>query len=1263
MRFLANGPSIPDELLVARDAGDVVFFCGAGVSRHLAKLPDFLKLGGDVITLLGASEKSLARKLFQRVEAMAEDPMKGVGSLIATDRIFSLLEREFERAEICNRIAIAIKPTADVDLSAHRTLLDLSRGPRGQIRLVTTNFDLLFEACVDDTVPRWGPPALPNAQSERFGGIVHLHGRVDADYAAAGDDEFIVSSGDFGRAYLSDGWATRFMQGLLARFQIVFVGYAADDPPVSYLLEALNLRAGSQRGLYAFQSGINDDDKALWWHRGVQAIQYDAEDFAPLWDSLALWAERARDSDDWHARLLADASAGPKSLEPHRRGQVAHLLRTREGARRVSIADAPLPASWLLALDASLRFEKPGAVDPYDESSERIDPYESLSFDFDKPPQPSNDDDFRGQRKIPEGSWDAFLQHSVDADDGLDGGLVAFSGSHANIPGPLNPRLHNLAIWFTRIAHHPIALWWAAGRGPLHPQMINSIRSWLRQQPDRWPDDIRRGWQTLFAAWSDRREDTNSAYFLLSDRVAREGWSDSIIRDYADLFKPRLVVKRHFGIRHPLTWTATDRPNPVLAYDVDYPHPYQELRIPDAQLSYAVMRFRENLDLARSLEAEISGGPNVYLTTTRADDGAPPIAFDAFGLTGPLAFFQQLMDRLAAHAPAQAIAEIARWPADDDHIYARLRIWAAGNAPLAPSDAADMILGLSNHAFWDSEHQRDLLFAIRDRWKDFSDADRKRIEDRILTTTYPWTADTCGDAEAHYRLDRLFWLDRAGVSFSFNLATQMAELRTIADRWTPRSGEEAADSTAPEVHSVETDADPRVLEDLPLADVLDRAREAGQSDFFDFVEHRPFSGLADKRPKRAFAVLSFAARRGEVPAKFWSAFLHAESRETDEDRFVRSIAGRLASLPIEGLSQIAYPVSEWLRERGTRAFAPETKALDILWPSLIIALGQRDDDRKSRVDSSWANDALNAPVGKLVDLLVKDPELTGLGAGAGLPGLWRARAEELLALPGDMRRHAIVMLGHRTTWLYYVDPAWTEAQLLTTADLLDEDGDAFWDGLLWAARAPSPPLFERLKPALMIRATSPTRRRAEANVIGAFLLIGWGETSAEVPEPLISAAELRTILVECDDDLRGQVLWHMEHWSVDPERPWRTRLLPFLIDVWPYHRAVRTAEMSVRLVDLALASGDLFPQVVAALLTRLVPVRNGLLRGFMMQEKAEDHPARLYPAAMLDLLWAILAEDVAQWPYKVEEVFDLLAQANETRADPRLSELRRRRLS
>ena len=46
---------------------------------------------------------------------------------------------------------------------------------------------------------------------------------------------------------------------------------------------------------------------------------------------------------------------------------------------------------------------------------------------------------------------------------------------------------------------------------------------------------------------------------------------------------------------------------------------------------------------------------------------------------------------------------------------------------------------------------------------------------------------------------------------------------------------------------------------------------------------------------------------------------------------------------------------------------------------------------------------------------------------------------------------------------------------------------------------------------------------------------------------------------------------------------------------------------------------------------------------------------------MLDLLWANLAEDATHWPYKIEEMLDVLAEAPATRADPRLSELRRRR--
>ena len=570
---------------------------------------------------------------------------------------------------------------------------------------------------------------------------------------------------------------------------------------------------------------------------------------------------------------------------------------------------------------------------------------------------------------------------------------------------------------------------------------------------------------------------------------------------------------------------------------------------------------------------------------------------------------------------------------------------------MSPSEALDILLSFSDAVFWGSNHQRDILYTIRDRWAEFSQQERARLEQRLLTTTYPWSDSTRGGkarAEAHERLDRLHWLHSQGVDFSFDMEIATAELRPIADGWSERSGEEAADSHAPVVRSIDTDLDPSSLQGVPIGEVLELARKAEQTDFFAFVERRPFNGLAEQKPARALAALTNAARKGSVPAPFWAAFLLAEKRKTDPARLVYAIGGRIASLPPKALSAITYPVAEWLEGLGERLFGEFSSMLERLWEPLLAALPLREDDRDHQVDSSWANDALNSPVGKLTRLLIKDPSAQGCVAGGGFPKHWTHRHEQLLALPRDMRRHALVMLGFQINWLFYIAPDWTSANLLKVVDDQSEDADALWDGILWAARSPSPALYDRLKRGLLARAVSPARRRAEANVIGGFLLIGWGSPADAHPsEQLVTSVELRQILVESDNDLRRQVLKHLEHWSADREGQWYARLVPFLTDVWPNHRALRTPEISTFLVDLALASADQFPDVVRVVLPRLVPLRGGMLRGLMLRSDTESQTAQTYPAAMLDLLWAILAEDVKLWPYKVEDVLARLIHGND----------------
>jgi hypothetical protein len=511
-----DGPDVPEDLLLARDKGDVVFFCGAGVSQANAHLPNFERLGRDVIRILGSAQDSPARKLLEKAREIGR--MAGVGGLLATDRVFSLLEREFEVADVRAAIAEALRPQAGYALDAHRTILDLATSPAGVTRLVTTNFDLLFEEC-DSTLACSGPPNLPDPRNDRdFRGIVHLHGRVDRDYRRPHDDEFVASSADFGRAYLSDGWATRFIQTLLARFQIVFVGYSADDPPVQYLLEALNLSAGTRSRLFAFQEGESGEAAALWEHKGVKAISFDGSNgFEPLWNTLAAWAERSRNVDEWYADLIAKATPGPATLSPYLRGQIARILSTREGAHRIVRAEKTLPADWLLVLDPKQRYARPSRVEPYDDTTEIFDPFDVLGLDFDARPEPTSPEDHHfNQRKVPEDAWDAFAANRLDQEDlvQLPSGLARGQGADAF--ARLQPRLGNLGIWIQRVAHQPIALWWAADQTRLHPHIQHHIESTLHYHSDRFPQNIRCGWRLLFAAWNDRRDDPNTVQHYVS---------------------------------------------------------------------------------------------------------------------------------------------------------------------------------------------------------------------------------------------------------------------------------------------------------------------------------------------------------------------------------------------------------------------------------------------------------------------------------------------------------------------------------------------------------------------------------------------------------------------------------------------------------------------------------------------------------------------------------------------------------------------------
>src|SRR3984957_4821161 len=120
LRFRENGPAIPDELLVARDAGQVLFFCGAGVSTAKARLPGFLGLADKVLNQLKALPDSPARQLMKVVGELQGHKITGVGGIVAADRIFGLLEREFALKDIEGAVGGALKPRLDASLTVRQ---------------------------------------------------------------------------------------------------------------------------------------------------------------------------------------------------------------------------------------------------------------------------------------------------------------------------------------------------------------------------------------------------------------------------------------------------------------------------------------------------------------------------------------------------------------------------------------------------------------------------------------------------------------------------------------------------------------------------------------------------------------------------------------------------------------------------------------------------------------------------------------------------------------------------------------------------------------------------------------------------------------------------------------------------------------------------------------------------------------------------------------------------------------------------------------
>lgn len=305
---LAN---IPERLLLAHARGEVLFIAGAGISQP-ANLPDFRGLVLRVYAQLDTAVHAIMFSIPPTAHNQWITDLSGLTDQQAAevkrfingdyDVVLGMLERRMDgqshsKSRVRKAVASELRGPGIKPTPIHRALMRLAnRG--GAVTIATTNFELLLEDAAKKSHPvvqTYALGGIPRpGRSDSFAGVLHIHGALDRDPARSSD--LILTDQDFGEFYLRRRVVPDFIYDAARLFNLVLIGYSANDPPMRYLLNAVaadGTRFDDLKERFAFVGTSVPDPVGLedWKGRGITPISYDAANgHSALLDTLQRWA-------------------------------------------------------------------------------------------------------------------------------------------------------------------------------------------------------------------------------------------------------------------------------------------------------------------------------------------------------------------------------------------------------------------------------------------------------------------------------------------------------------------------------------------------------------------------------------------------------------------------------------------------------------------------------------------------------------------------------------------------------------------------------------------------------------------------------------------------------------------------------------------------------------------------------------------------------------------------------------------------------------
>lgn len=1239
MQFVTHGPDIPNALLQAHEEGEVVFFCGAGIS-YPAGLPGFRGLVEQICQLNGTQLSDIEREVFDR------------GQFDAT---LDLLERRLPGQRLALRHALAqvLKPKlrrkGATDTQA--ALLRLARSRKGALRLITTNFDRVFHTAakrIGLVFQAYAAPMSPIPKNSRWNGLVYLHGLLPDTTDDTALNRLVVTSGDFGLAYLTERWAARFVSELFRNYMVCFVGYSINDPVLRYMMDAL--AADRMLGEVTPQAWALGDcepgqehRKAIEWEaKGVTPILYEvpanSHDHSALHKTLHAWAETYRDGVLGKERIVVTHALTQPSASTQQDdfvGRMLWALSDKSGLPAKRFADFnPVPSlDWLLDAFSDDRFRHCDlprfCVPPHEE------PDDKLRFSMIRRPTPYD-------RASPmllvsggmaESKWDDVMVH-----------LARWLVRHLNDPrlviwiAQRGGRLHDHWHWLIEHELDRIASLEHDGK----TAELDEIRS---QAPNAIPGPLMRTLWSLLLSGRVKSTWRDLDLYRWKDRLNRDGLTATLRLEFRELLAPQVAINR------PICWGNVGE---------NYEAPTQIRQLVDWELVLATDHVHSVLrDLAGELRASalpqllndiqqlLCDALALLRELGEADDRSDRSHWDLPSITphwqnrgfhdwvSLIELLREAWLVVRSHDSARATRIAQAWFEQPYPTFKRLALFAASHDDCVASEQwVNWLLIDGAWWLWSVDTGREVFRLLVLKGRQLTGAAQDLLEAAILT----------GPPQEMYRDDlkpdrwqdlvarsvwlRLAKLNSSGLALGAAAKLQLSELSSAYPQWQLAANERDEFS-----HWMSGTGDPDYEESREIDIAPRRRHELARWLTKQPPQHDPsyestWREVCRTRFFHSLFALCDLARDGVWPASRWIEALQVWSEEEVVLRTWRYAAPLVRTMPDNVMVKqgIAHAVTWWIKAASKSISCHESILLDLCGRVLELPLEAGTGmSRNSEPSDQTVTEAINHPVGRITQALINLWFKRNPNDNDQLPADIRTLFTRLCDTGVDRFRHGRVLLGSQLIAFFRVDRFWTEQHLLPLFNWKNPaEAKGVWDGFLWSPRLYQP-LLAAFKPQFLESAKHYTDLVEHRQQLAAFLTY-----AALGPTEGYTVAEFQSAFEALPQDgleKSAKTLSQALEGAADQrEDYWKSRVQPFWAQVWPKSRNLATPRIAESLSRLAIAARNEFPVALAAVKAWLQPIEHPQHIIHLLNESGL---CRKYPTDSLHLLNALIAEQ--QW--------------------------------